>query len=185
MRYKGIAIAGVVIMGIFSLLSSRLFSSPETAVNTSIYDFQIKDIEGKLVDFSEFRGKNLLIVNTASRCGYTPQYELLQKLHETYGHQVVVLGFPANNFLWQEPGSNSGIATFCRENYGVSFRMFEKTSVRGNNRHPLYQWLSAKSGRKPSWNFCKYVINKKGQVTGFFGPKVSPMHEVIIKQIAN
>ena len=185
MRYKSVAIAGVLIMGIFSLLSSTLFSSAEKAVNTSIYDFRIKDIEGKLVDFSEFRGKNILIVNTASRCGYTPQYESLQKLHETYGHQVVVLGFPANNFLWQEPGSNSEIATFCKENYGVTFRMFEKIPVRGNDRHPLYQWLSAKSGKKPSWNFCKYIVNKNGEVTGFFGPKVSPMDEVIIKQIAN
>ena len=185
MRYKGVAIGGVVIMGIFSLLSSRLFSSPDKAVSTSIYDFRIKDIEGNVVDFSAFRGKNLLIVNTASRCGYTPQYESLQKLHETYGDEVVVLGFPANNFLWQEPGSNPEIAAFCKDNYGVTFRMFEKISVRGNDWHPLYQWLSAKSGKKPSWNFCKYIINKEGEVTGFFGPKVSPMDEVVLKQIAN
>ena len=185
MHYKAVAIGGVVIMGIFSLFSSRLLSSAEKAVTTSIYDFRIKDLAGKLVDFSEFRGKNLLIVNTASRCGYTPQYESLQKLHETYGDQVVVLGFPANNFLWQEPGSNSEIASFCKKNYGVSFRMFEKISVRGNDRHPLYQWLSAKSGKKPSWNFCKYIVNTDGEVTRFFGPKVDPMDEEIIKLIAN
>ena len=184
MLYKSIAIGGVVIMGIFAWLSGNLFSSFDKTVKGSIYDFKIKDIEGRVVDFHSFRGKNLLIVNTASRCDYTPQYGLLQKVHETYGDKVAVLGFPANDFLWQEPGSNKDIAAFCQKNYGVTFAMFEKIAVTGGDRHPLYQWLSAKSGKKPSWNFCKYIVNKEGEVSGFFGPKVSPMDEVIIKQIA-
>jgi len=97
----------------------------------------------------------------------------------------VVLGFPANNFLWQEPGSNEEIAAFCEKNYGVTFQMFEKVSVRGGDQHPLYRWLSSKAGKKPSWNFCKYLVNRSGDVAGFYGPDVSPMDESIIKHITN
>jgi glutathione peroxidase len=185
MRYKSVVIAAVVIMGILAFFSGKLFSSSDESVSGSIYDFKIKDLGGNVVNFETFRGKSMVIVNTASRCGYTPQYESLQELHETYGDKVAVLGFPSNNFLWQEPGSNEEIAAFCQKNYGVTFPIFEKISVRGNDRHPLYAWLSAKSGEKPSWNFCKYIVNREGKVTGFFGPKVDPMDEVIIKQIAN
>ena len=184
MRYRRIALAGIVVMGIFSLLSDKLFSSGREVAG-SIYDFKVRSLDGKMVDFENFRGKNLLIVNTASKCGYTPQYEPLQKLHELYGDRLVVIGFPSNDFLWQEPGSNSDIAAFCEKNYGVTFPMFEKISVRGMDQHPLYKWLSAKAGKKPNWNFCKYFINAEGQVTGFYGPKVDPMDEVITKQIAN
>jgi glutathione peroxidase len=107
----------------------------------------------------------------------------LQQLHENYGDKVIVLGFPANNFLWQEPGSNEDIATFCQKNYGVTFQMFQKISVKGRDQHPLYRWLTARSGNKPSWNFCKYLINKEGEVVGFYGPKISPMDDTIIKEI--
>lgn len=171
-------------MGIFALLSERLFSGSGTSAKGSLYDFTVNGIDGSPVDLARFKGKNLLIVNTASKCGYTPQYETLQKLHELYGDKVVVLGFPANNFLWQEPGSNTEIAGFCKRNYGVTFQMFEKISVKGKDQHPLYRWLTAMSGKKPSWNFCKYLVNKKGEVTGFYGPKVSPLDEAIIKQIS-
>lgn len=185
MRYKRFLIAGLVIMGVIAWLSGILFSSTNENVPGSIYDFRINALDGKPIDFGRYRGKNLLIVNTASKCGYTPQYGTLQALHEKYGEQVEVLGFPANDFLWQEPGSNDDIAVFCEKNYGVTFQMFEKISVRGNDQHPLYRWLSSKVGQKPSWNFCKYFVNRRGEVTAFYGPKVSPMDEVIIKQIAN
>ena len=183
MRYKPVIVAGVVTMGIFALLSEKLFSSPEKKVTGSVYDFSVNSLDGTAIDFKRFKGKNLLIVNTASKCGYTPQYETLQQLHETYGDRVVVLGFPANNFLWQEPGSNAEIASFCKVNYGVTFQLFEKISVKGRDQHPLYKWLTAKSGKKPTWNFCKYLVNTQGEVIGFYGPKVSPLDEVILKRI--
>src|SRR5687768_7937476 len=185
MRYKAVIIGGIIVMGIFALLSDRLFSSAPEPVSGSLYDFTINSLDGTPINFSRYRGKNLLVVNTASKCGYTPQYETLQRLHETYGDRLAILGFPANNFLWQEPGSNEDIAAFCQKNYGVTFRMFEKISVRGDDQHPLYRWLSAKARKKPSWNFCKYLVNGKGEVTAFYGPKVSPMDEEIIKQITN
>ena len=144
----------------------------------------MKSLEGEVIDFNTYRGKKLLIVNTASKCGYTYQYEDLQKLHEQYGDKVTVLGFPANNFLWQEPASNNEIAEFCQKNYGVTFQMFEKISVKGRDKHALYKWLTAKSGESPSWNFCKYLIDEKGEVIGFFGKKVNPLDKEIIDKIA-
>ncbi|MGC1244388.1 MAG: glutathione peroxidase [Chryseosolibacter sp.] len=183
MRYKVIIIAGFISMGIFSLLSQKLFSRSAEKVEGSIYEFTVNGIDGQPVDFERYRGKNLLIVNTASKCGYTPQYESLENLHKNYSDRVVVLGFPANNFLWQEPGSNSDIAAFCQKNFGVTFQMFEKISVKGKDQHPLYRWLAAKSGKKPSWNFCKYLVDKNGQVAGFFGPKIDPLDETIIHKI--
>ncbi len=182
MRYSFLVVAALIVMGIGAWFSGFFASSNQGGAG-SIYDFTINSLDGTPVDFEQFRGQNLLIVNTASKCGYTPQYKTLQELHEAYGDHVVVLGFPANNFLWQEPGTNEEIATFCEENYGVTFQMFEKISVRGRNQHPLYQWLSAKAGKKPSWNFCKYLVNKKGEVVAFYGSDVSPMDDSIIKQL--
>lgn len=164
----------------FSLFSSRTTAQD---VKGSIYDFNLQTLEGQAINFSTFRGKKLLIVNTASKCGYTSQYADLEKLHEQYGDQVTILGFPANNFLWQEPGSNQEIAAFCERNYGVRFQMFEKISVKGKDRHPLYKWLEAKSSKSPSWNFCKYIISSEGEVVGFFPSRVNPMDESILKLI--
>jgi glutathione peroxidase len=170
-------------MGLRSLIN-RIFGDKRTDIPASIYDFKMKSLSGKEVDFSQFLGKNLLIVNTASKCGYTYQYKDLQKLHEQYRDKVTVLGFPANNFLWQEPGSNSNIEEFCQINYGVSFQMFEKLSVKGMDQHPLYSWLQLKSGKKPSWNFCKYLIDKSGNVIGFFDAKVEPLDKQIVDKIS-
>lgn len=172
-------------MRLAAFLVSKLSKGKRSHVSGSIYDFKLKSLEGKEIDFSKFKGKNLLIVNTASNCGYTPQLKDLEKLHEQYGSKVAVLGFPANNFLWQEPGSNEEIATFCERNYGVKFQMFEKLSVMGNDKSPLYKWLEAKSGKSPSWNFCKYVIDKTGNVVGFYPSKVNPMDSQIIDKISN
>ncbi len=183
MRYKRVILAGVIFMGIFALLWEKLFSSPDETVVGSLYELTVKSIDGTPISFERYRGKNLLIVNTASKCGYTPQYQELQKLQEAYGDKISILGFPANNFLWQEPGTNEEIAQFCKTNYGVTFQMFEKISVKGKDQHPLYHWLAQRSGQKPGWNFCKYFVNKNGEVTGFYGPKVSPLDDVIINQI--
>jgi glutathione peroxidase len=183
MSYKIIFFAvTLAIMGFASNFIGGIFSDGKVQEN-SIYDFKMKSLEGEVIDFNTYRGKKLLIVNTASKCGYTYQYEDLQKLHEQYGDKVTVLGFPANNFLWQEPGSNNEIAEFCQKNYGVSFQMFEKISVKGRDKHALYKWLTAKSGESPSWNFCKYLIDEKGEVIGFFGKKVNPLDKEIIDKI--
>ena len=113
-------------------------------VPKSFYDFKMKAIDGTMIDFSKYKGKKVLVVNVASKCGFTPQYTDLQKLNETYGDKVTILGFPANNFGGQEPGSNEVIKEFCTKNYGVTFQMFEKISVKGDDMDPLYQWLSKK-----------------------------------------
>lgn len=148
----------------------------------SIYDFKIKSIDGDLIDFSRYKGKNLLIVNVASKCGYTPQYADLEKLHENFGDKVVVLGFPANNFGNQEPGTNAEIAEFCQKNYGVKFQMFEKISVKGDDQHPLYKWLKEKTGQEPTWNFCKYLVKPDGTVK-FFPSKVKPLDAQILDEL--
>ncbi|SNS51250.1 glutathione peroxidase [Belliella buryatensis] len=154
----------------------------------SIYDFTLNDIDGNSVDFAQFKGKKLLLVNVASKCGYTPQYADLQKLNEEYGDQVVILGFPANNFGGQEPGTNEDIKQFCSANYGVTFQMFDKISVKGADKHPLYRWLSDKdlngwNDKEPSWNFCKYFIDENGELKKFFPSSVNPMDDEIIQLI--
>ena len=157
-------------------------------VPESIYDFKMKSIDGSTIDFSTYKGKKLLIVNVASKCGYTPQYEDLQKLHELYGNKVTILGFPANNFGKQEPGTNDEIALFCSENYGVTFQMFEKISVKGDDMAPLYHWLSEEkyngwNNEAPGWNFCKYLVNEKGELVAFYPSKVEPLSDDIIAKI--
>jgi glutathione peroxidase len=174
----------ISLMGLASFLVSKLSKGRKSTVGGSIYDFKMKSLDGKEIDFSQFKGKNLLIVNTATKCGYTPQLKDLERLHENFGNKVTVLGFPANNFLWQEPGTNEEIAEFCELNYGVKFQMFEKTSVKGSDKSPLYAWLEAKSGESPSWNFCKYVIDKTGRVVGFYPSKVNPLDKVILDKIS-
>jgi glutathione peroxidase len=170
-------------MGLVAFLSGKFTKGKKQSVSGSIYDFKMKSLTGEELDFSMYKGKKLLIVNTASKCGYTYQYEDLQKLHEQYGDKVTVLGFPANNFLWQEPGNNSEIADFCQRNYGVTFQMFEKISVKGRDRHPLYKWLVAKTGEAPSWNFCKYLVSEDGSTVLFFKQTVKPLDEAIISKI--
>lgn len=151
-----------------------LFLIPVVLPEKNFYDFKLNSLEGKEIDFSQYKGKTVLVVNTASKCGNTPQYADLQKLHEKYKDKVVILGFPANNFGAQEPGTNMEIAEFCQKNYGVSFQMFEKISVKGTDQHPLYGWLKEKTGQEPTWNFCKYVVKPDGTVK-FFNSKVQPL----------
>ena len=153
---------------------------------SDFYDFKMTSLDGQEIDFSQYKGKKVLLVNTASECGFTPQYEDLQKLNETHGKDVVILGFPANNFGGQEPGSNKEIATFCQKNYGVSFQMFEKISVKGEDKAPLYAWLqqNAPNHEEPTWNFCKYLVDENGKVVAFYPSKVKPMGEEILAAIA-
>jgi glutathione peroxidase len=148
----------------------------------SIYDLKMNALDGEQIDFNAYEGKTLLIVNVASECGFTPQYADLQKLHEMWGQKITILGFPANNFGGQEPGSNEEIATFCQKNYGVSFQMFEKISVKGDDQAPLYTWLKEKTGQEPSWNFCKYLVKPDGTVM-FFSSKVSPLDPQIVDEL--
>jgi glutathione peroxidase len=153
-----------------------------TMTAASIYDFKLNSLDGELIDFAKYKGKTLLIVNVASQCGYTPQYADLEKLHEQYGDKVVILGFPANNFGGQEPGTSAEIASFCQKNYGVKFQMFEKISVKGDDQHALYKFLKEKTGSEPSWNFCKYLVKPDGTVK-FFASKVNPLDKQIIDEI--
>ena len=185
LRYILIGMSVLILIGVYMI--SSLFGSDVTPQDgdKSFYEFKMPALSGEEVDFQKYKGKNILVVNTASKCGYTYQYADLEKLHEQYGNQVEVLGFPANNFLWQEPGSNDEIAAFCEKNYGVKFQMFEKISVKGKDKHPLYRWLEAKTGKSPSWNFCKYVISPDGEVVGFFPAKVSPLDPEILSLLKN
>jgi len=148
----------------------------------SIYDFTMNSLEGEEIDFSPYKGKTLLIVNVALKCGFTPQYADLQQLQEQYGNKPTILGFPANNFGGQEPGSSVQIAEFCQKNYGVTFQMFEKISVKGDDQHALYKFLKDKTGQEPSWNFCKYLVKPDGTVK-FFPSKVKPMDKEILNEL--
>ncbi len=156
--------------------------------NKSFYDFKMKSINGDVIDFSIYKGKKVLIVNTASECGYTKQYKDLEQLNKLHGDKVVIIGFPSNNFGGQEPGSNEEIASFCQKNYGVSFQMYEKVDVTGKNACDLYKWLSDKSlngwnDQAPKWNFNKYLIDENGQLVKYFASNVNPMSEEIISSL--
>ncbi len=178
-------LTGVFLVLMVPFMFSSLFDSDagRQSAQGSIYDFKLNALDGKAVDFEQYKGKYLLVVNTASKCKYTPQYADLEKLHEQFGQKIAVLGFPANNFLWQEPGSNEQISEFCVKNYGVKFQMFEKVSVKGKDKAPLYKWLEAKTGETPSWNFCKYLVDPMGNVIGYFGSKVSPLDKQIVGEL--
>lgn len=156
----------------------------------SFYDFTVKTIDGNEFPLSQLKGKKVLVVNTASKCGYTPQYAKLEELYQQYGGEsFTIIGFPANNFLNQEPGSNQEIQEFCQVNYGVTFPMMEKISVKGADMAPLYQWLTEKDlngveDSKVKWNFQKYMINEDGTLAGMVPPGESPMGETIVKWVS-
>lgn len=168
--------AGALVAGLGFFASARA----DEKAPASVLDFQVKDIDGNDVDLSKYRGKVLLLVNTASQCGLTPQYEGLESLYEKYKDQgLEVLAFPANEFGMQEPGSNEQIKTFCSTKYNVTFPLFSKIVVKGEGIHPLYQFLTSESTNpghagEISWNFAKFLVNRKGEVVARFDPKVKP-----------
>ena len=156
------------------------------AQTKTLHDFNVLNIEGDEISLNQYAGKKVMVVNTASKCGLTPQYSDLQKLYEEFGGEnFVILGFPANNFLKQEPGTNEEIAAFCQSNYGVSFPMMAKISVKGEDQHPLYRWLTSKAENgvedsEVSWNFQKYLIDEKGNLVKVLSPKTSPYDDEIL-----
>ena len=175
-------IAGIGIFTVFNLNSSEKIPD----IPKSFYALGAEDINGAIISMSSFKGKKVLVVNVASQCGYTPQYEGLQTLYETYSDSLVVLGFPSNDFLWQEPGSNSEIKTFCQRTYGVTFPMFSKIHVKGRKQHPIYDWLSDSklngwNDENPSWNFNKYLLDEKGNLIEWFGANLEPMDTMITR----
>ncbi|MDH5474758.1 MAG: glutathione peroxidase [Cyclobacteriaceae bacterium] len=167
-------------MILLSIMLSALIS-----FNSNIHDFSIQALDSdKEIKLSDYAGKKILIVNVASKCGFTPQYKDLQKLYEMYEDKLVIIGFPCNQFMGQEPENELGIKEFCEKNYGVTFPMTTKIDVNGDNQHPIYKWLTEKKRNgvddyKVSWNFNKFLIDEEGKLIGYFGSKTKPFDEAI------
>lgn len=160
----------------------------ETAYPASIYEFKVPSIEGGTIDFSQYKGKKILVVNTASKCGYTPQYEGLEKLYEQYKDKLVIVGFPADNFGHQEPGTDEEIHQFCKVRYGVTFPLASKVSVVGDSTHPLFKWLTSKEENGVldatiKWNFTKFLLDENGHLLASFESAVTPQSEDIVKYL--
>ncbi len=171
---------------IFSIAAFIMLSAFNLPGVNSIHSFKVKSIEGKTIDFSSFKGKKILVVNTASKCGYTPQYDALQKVYNQYKDKLVIVGFPANNFGGQEPGSDSEIQDFCKANFGVSFPMASKVSVKGSDMAPIYKWLTSKAENgvldaEVGWNFGKFLLDENGKLLQYFPSKVKPDSDEILK----
>lgn len=154
----------------------------------TFHDFTFRSIEGKEIPLSNYKGKKVLIINTASECGFTPQFSELEELHLKYNDKVTLLGFPANNFGGQEPGSNHEIAAFCQRNFGVTFQLFEKSEVIGQQQNPVYSWLTHAdqngwNNTPPNWNFCKYLVGENGELLKFYSSSVSPLSEEVTKEL--
>lgn len=159
-----------------------------TLTGGSIYDFNVDGLDGNKIDFSKYKGQKILIVNTASKCGLTPQYEGLESLYKQYKGKLVIIGFPANNFNGQEPGTSKEIEEFCKKNYGVTFPMADKISVKGDDTHELYKYLKEQAKAKGftdpvTWNFGKFLINEKGVLIATFSPKTQPMSDEILQYL--
>jgi glutathione peroxidase len=176
---------GVLLVTSFKAKTKNIIlNTNNIAPKKSFYELEAISIDGKKISFDQYKNKKILIVNVASKCGYTYQYEGLQKLQDIYQDKVIVLGFPANDFFNQESGSNEEIEEFCEINYGITFQMFEKTTTKGKKQSPVYQWLTNKdfngwNAQRPTWNFCKYLVNEKGELVGFFNSKIKPLSEEI------
>jgi glutathione peroxidase len=171
------------------LLFSAAFAAFSTFAASNIYDFTLNSITGQPVPLAQYKGKVVMLVNVASKCGYTPQYKGLEALYKKYEAKgLVILGFPANNFMSQEPGTNAEIQTFCSRTYNVTFPMFSKISVKGDDQAPLYQFLTDKkanpaTGGEIGWNFTKFLVDRNGKIVARFDSKVEPESEEVTKAI--
>ena len=176
------------ILNILFLLT--VFSLSAVAQDSGFYNFKVKTLEGEDFNFSSLKGKKVMIVNTASKCGYTPQYKDLEDVYEKYSDNLVIIGFPANNFGNQEPGSASEIRSFCSSKFGVTFPLMEKISVKGDDMHPLYKWLTSKDKNgvmdsEVKWNFQKYLIDEKGNLVDVVYSKEKPSSDKVIAWISS
>jgi len=178
----------LIIMSIFSVFTSSNKASKSNEVPASLYEISINSLDGQNLDLEQYKGKKILFVNVASKCGFTPQYEDLEKLQDNYADQLVVIGVPCNQFGGQEPGSPLEIQEFCQLNYGVSFPLTEKVDVKGTEQHPLYAWLTNKelNGTKSSsvkWNFQKYLVDENGQLIDFYYSTTNPTSKKITQHL--
>jgi len=177
-------------MTLLSLIFGKGVSAQDSPVTPPVnfYELSFKTITGETFNFDKLIGKKVLIVNTASKCGFTPQFKDLEELNKQYGKDLIIIGFPSNDFLGQDPGTNAEIKEFCELNYGVTFQMMDKSSVKGKNKNAVYQWLSDKNKNgwnenSPSWNFAKYLIDEQGRLIGFWPSKIKPMDSDIISKL--
>ena len=173
------------VLAFIAVVMMSAFALPD---NGSIHSFKVKSIEGGTIDFAKFKGKKILVVNTASKCGYTPQYEALQKVYDQYKDKLVIVGFPANNFGGQEPGTDGEIKDFCKARFGVKFPLASKVSVKGEDMAPIYQWLTSKGKNGVldadiKWNFNKFLLDENGKMIAYFESKVKPDSDDILKYI--
>ena len=190
MEFKYIVITGVVVLFILISIMVAKSINENIAIDplTSFFNLEANSIEGKARKMEEFKGKKILVVNVASKCGLTPQYAELETLYQKYSDKLVILGFPSNDFFRQEPGNNEEISSFCSKNYSVTFPLFEKIKVKGSKKHGVYDWLtdSKQNGwnkKGPSWNFTKYLIDEDGKLIKRFSPRTSPLSDQITSLI--
>jgi glutathione peroxidase len=185
-----------ILMGLLSMLSAcftgknKAVTSSDISSAKSLYSIQINSLDGNEINLAEFKGKKILFVNTASQCGFTYQYEDLEKLSKKYSGSLVIIGSPCNQFGGQEPGSAEEIGSFCQKNYGVTFLLTEKLNVKGDSIHPLYAWLTQKNLNGSSdftvkWNFNKFLINENGNLTHYFGSSTKPLDAEVTNAIEN
>jgi glutathione peroxidase len=180
---KNVLLVALAITTCFSAFAKEKIKGPKT-----IHQFKVESIEGNKIDFSRFKGKKILVVNTASKCGYTPQYDALEKLYKEHKDKLVVVGFPANNFGGQEPGTNEEIQEFCKLRYGVTFPLAGKVDVVGDRPHPLFKWLTSKDQNgvmdsEIKWNFTKFLLDERGKLIASFPSKVKPDSDEILKYL--
>ena len=197
MKITIIIIISFLVVGMYAFRNTMLnvhdIAPDDVGLNSygeDFYNLTAKSIDGEIINFSQYKGKKILIVNVASKCGYTPQYEDLQVLHNKYSDKVTILAFPSNNFGFQEPGSNDEIIEFCESKYGIEFQIFEKTDVRGKTSHPVYKWLSSSerngwNDKSPRWNFFKYLVSKNGKLEGVYSSSINPLDKEILDFVLN
>ncbi|MEO6583132.1 MAG: glutathione peroxidase [Ferruginibacter sp.] len=177
---KYITIAALFFSCSSNTKTASIANTLQTNDKNAVYQFSVAGLEGETIDFNSFKGKKILVVNTASACGYTPQYKELEALYQQYKNKLVVVGFPANDFGGQEPGTNQDIKAFCQKNYGVTFPMAAKITVKGNEMAPIYQWLTSKEKNgvldaEIKWNFNKFLIDENGKLIAYFPSKITPL----------